>query len=57
MLVEKVATLRIAQNHATLQARQQQQLQQYTEDLKRIDARLLKRRRIFKSSQKMNNSC
>ncbi|PWZ95055.1 hypothetical protein DD924_16170, partial [Staphylococcus pseudintermedius] len=37
---EKVATLRIAQNHATLQARQQQQLQQYTEDLKRIDAEI-----------------
>lgn len=40
MLVEKVATLRIAQNHATLQARQQQQLQQYTEDLKRIDGEI-----------------
>ncbi|EHS7217736.1 SMC family ATPase [Staphylococcus pseudintermedius] len=40
VLVEKVATLRIAQNHATLQARQQQQLQQYTEDLKRIDGEI-----------------
>ncbi|MDE9829393.1 exonuclease subunit SbcC [Staphylococcus delphini] len=39
-LVEKIATLRIAQNHATIQARQQQQLQQYTEDLKRIDAEI-----------------
>ncbi|USO09548.1 hypothetical protein K9E75_12690 [Staphylococcus pseudintermedius] len=44
VLVEKVATLRIAQNHATLQARQQQQLQQYTEDLKRIDAEIAQKK-------------
>ncbi|MEJ7540843.1 exonuclease subunit SbcC [Staphylococcus intermedius] len=39
-LVEKIATLRVAQNNAMIQARQQEQLQNETEALDRINAEI-----------------